>query len=242
MAKIPSIQEMLTAGLHFGHRTSRWHPRMAPFIFGERNGIHVINLEVTAEKLQEVSIFIDKVIAKGNPILFVGTKAQAKESVKREAIRSGSPYVINRWLGGLLTNFHNVNRISKRLKDLTSKRDSGELNKYTKKEQVLFEKEIQKSENLVGGVKDMERIPGALFVIDVKTDKTAVEEARKKGVPIIAICDTNINPSQVDYIIPANDDSTRGIELIAKTIADMIIDAKAKAATAVVEKPVTKKI
>lgn len=229
MTKLPSMEQMLKAGLHFGHRTSRWHPKMAQFIYGERNGIHIINLEQTVTQLEIVNKFIDKVVGQGNAILFVGTKAQAKEAVKREAVRAGSPYIINRWLGGFLTNFANVSRIGKRLKDLVKQRDTGELNKYTKKEQVGFEKEIAKSENLVGGVKDLERVPGAVFIVDIKTDRTALLEAKSKGVPIIAICDTNVNPELVDYVIPANDDSTRGIELMVKTVADMVIDAKDKA-------------
>lgn len=225
---IPSIEEMLEAGVHFGHRSNKWHPKMAPYIFGVRNGVHVIDLEQTVTQLEKVQHFIDAIVARGNKILFLGTKAQAREIIKAEADRSGSPYIMNRWIGGLLTNFGNVGKLTKNLKELIKRRDTGELNKYTKKEQIGFEKEIARLEMLVGGMRDMEKVPGAIFIVDIKTEKTALLEAVKKGLPVIALCDTNVDPSKVDYVIPANDDAKKGVALMTKAIADMIIEAQSK--------------
>lgn len=226
---IPSIEEMLEAGVHFGHRSNKWHPKMAPYIFGVRNGVHVIDLEQTVTQLEKTQDFIDSVVARGGKILFLGTKAQSREIIKAEADRANSPYVMNRWIGGLLTNFQNVSKLSKNLKDLTKQRDTGELNKYTKKEQIGFEKEIARLEMLVGGLREMDRIPAAIFIVDIKTEKTALLEAVKRGVPVIAMCDTNVDPSKVSYVIPANDDAKKGIAVITKAIADMVIEAQAKA-------------
>jgi small subunit ribosomal protein S2 len=229
MTKIPSVLELLEAGAHFGHQTSRWHPKMKPYIFGERDGVHIINLEKTVEQLEAVQNFIKQIVSKNGTILFLGTKKQVHEVIEREAKRCGMPYISNRWIGGFLTNFHNVIKLTKRYKDLVSKRNSGQLEKYTKKERLNFEKEIAKLESEIFGVKDVEKLPDALFVWDVKKEKTAVAEAQKKRVPIIGICDTNVNPEGIDHVIPVNDDATKTINLIIKYIADCVIDAKAEA-------------
>lgn len=229
MSNIPSIEEMLKAGLHFGHQASKWHPKMEPYIFGTRSGLHIINLEKTEESFKKVEEVINKTIANGGKVLFLGTKAQAKDVIESEAKRANSPYVKNRWVGGLLTNFRTVIKQTKKLKDLVKKRDTGELNKYTKKEQITFAKEIERLDDMVGGVQEITREPELIFITDIKTEKTGLLEAKKKGIPIIAICDTNVNPELVDYVIPANDDAKKGVELIVKTIANMVIDAQNKA-------------
>lgn len=218
---------MLQAGVHFGHQSGRWHPKMGPYIFGERNGIHIFDLEKTAVCLQEVQDFIKKVVAKNGTIMFLGTKKQVQEVVKREAVRCGMPYMTSRWVGGFLTNFPVVGKLIFKYKDLVKKRDNGELNKYTKKEQLNFEKQIGKLGDIVFGVKDLERIPDAIFCWDVRTEKTAIAEAKSKKVPVIGICDTNCNPVGIEHIIPCNDDASKAINLIITYIADCVIDAKA---------------
>lgn len=229
MTKVPTILELLEAGAHFGHQISRWHPKMQPYIFGERNGVHIIDLEKTIKKLEEAQTFIKQTVARGGAILFLGTKKQVHEVIEREAKRCGMPYISNRWIGGYLTNFSNVIKLVRRYKDLVQKRDSGQLEKYTKKERLNFEKEIAKLETEIFGVKDLERIPDAIFVWDVRKEKTAILEAHNKKVPIIGICDTNVNPEGIEYVIPVNDDATKTIDLIIKYIADCIIDAKTDA-------------
>ena len=229
---LPSIESMLKAGLHFGHQASKWHPKMEQYIFGVRSNIHIIDLESTATSLQAVEKFINQVVERGQNVLFLGTKAQAKEVIEAQAKRANQPYVVNRWIGGFLTNFYHVIKLTKKLKDLTRQRDTGELNKYTKKEQIGFEEEIIRLETMVGGVKDFDKVPGALFIVDIKTEMTAVAEAKKRGIPIIALCDTNVNPDPVDYVIPGNDDAAKGIELIVTAVADMILDAQKKVASA----------
>ncbi len=226
MTKIPSVLELLKAGVHFGHQSSRWHPKMEPYIYGIKDGVHIIDLEKTAEKLAEAQEFIKQIVSKGGTILFLGTKIQVRSVIKREAKRCGTPYIDEKWIGGFLTNFPVVIKLTKKYKDLVKKRDSGEFNKYTKKEQLDFEKEINKLESEVFGIKDMEKLPEAIFIWDVKTEKIAVKEAQLKNVPIIGICDTNANPKGIDYVIPANDDATKAIDLIITYIADCVQEYK----------------
>lgn len=226
MTKVPSILEMLQSGVHFGHQSGRWHPKMEPYIFGERNGIHIFDLEKTQACLQEAQEFIKKVVAKNGTILFLGTKKQVQEVLKKEAQRCGMPYMTSRWVGGFLTNFPIVSKLIHKYKDLVKRRDNGDLNKYTKKEQLNFEKQIGKLEAVVFGVKDLERIPDAIFCWDVRTEKTAMAEAKSKKVPVIGICDTNCNPVGIKYIIPCNDDASKAINLLVAYIADCVIEAK----------------
>ena len=226
MTKVPSILEMLQSGVHFGHQVGRWHPKMKPFIYGARNGVHIVDLEKTTEKLEKVQEFIKKVVSKNGTILFLGTKRQVQDIIMREAKRCECPYMTSRWIGGFLTNFPVVIKLIHKYKDLVRKRDAGELNKYTKKEQLNFEKEIAKLEDVILGAKDIEKTPDAIFVWDVRSEKTAISEARAKKVPIIGICDTNSNPTGIDYIIPTNDDASKAIDLIVTYIADCIIEAK----------------
>ena len=228
MIKVPDVLEMLKAGVHFGHLSSRWHPKMQPYIYGIRNGVHIIDLEKTALKLQEAQDFIKKIVSNNGTILFLGTKKQIQPVLEREATRASTPYIKGRWIGGFLTNFPIVIKLAKKYKDLVRRRDAGELNKYTKKEQLNFEKEIAKLESMVFGVKDVERIPDAIFVWDVKTEKTAIKEAKMKNVPVIGICDTNTNPEGIEYIIPCNDDATKAVNLIISYIADCVIEAKSE--------------
>lgn len=226
MKEIPSMLEMLQAGVHFGHKASKWHPKMKPFIFGERSDIHIINLEETAKKLEEALNFVKKTTASGGVVLFVGSKDQAKGIVKRHAIECGMPYVVTRWLGGTFTNFKTIKSVTDRFTDLKAKTASGALAKYTKKEQLNFQKEIVKLEELVGGIETLKKLPEAVFVIDVKAEKTAVAEARKKKVPVVALCDTNINPDDVDWPIPSNDDAVKAIEMMLGLVAEAVRDGK----------------
>ena len=225
MVNTPSILELLKAGAHFGHQVSRWHPKMKPFIFGDRNNVHIIDLEKTEEQLKEAQKFIAKVVSKGGVILFLGTKKQVQKSLESEAIRCGMPYISKKWIGGFLTNFPIVIKLAKKYKDLLRLKERGELEKYTKKERMDFEKEIVKLQTAIGGVKDLEKIPDAIFVWDVKTEKTAIKEALVRHIPIIGICDTNTNPEGIDYVIPINDDASKTIALILPYIADCVLDA-----------------
>jgi small subunit ribosomal protein S2 len=229
MSKVPSIEAMLQAGVHFGHQASKWYPKMEQYIFGVRSGVHIIDLEKTHAALEEVEKVITQTVSQGGKVLFLGTKSQAQQAIQEHAKRAGQPYVVNRWVGGLLTNFRTVIKRAKRLKDLVKQRDTGELNKYTKKEQVQFEKEILRLEEMIGGVQDISVEPDVIFIVDIKTEKTALAEAVKKGIPVIALCDTNVNPDQVDYVIPGNDDAKKGIEVIVSAVADMVIEAAKKA-------------
>lgn len=227
MTKIPAVLELLKAGAHFGHQSSRWHPKMEPYIFGVRNGIHVIDLDKTVKQLEKVQDFINQIVSNGGTILFLGTKKQVQKTIKEEATRCNMPYLTHKWIGGFLTNFPVVIKLTKKYNDLVKKRDSGEFKKYTKKEQLDFSREIDKLEQAVFGVKDLEKIPDAIFVWDVKKEKTAIKESKVKKVPIIGICDTNTNPTGIDYVIPCNDDASKAIELIIKYIADCVLAAKA---------------
>ncbi len=239
MPEIPTMLEMLQAGVHFGHKASKWHPKMKPYIFGERSDIHIINLELTAQKLKEALDFLKKTTAAGGVVLFVGSKDQAKEIVKRHAVECGMPYVVSRWLGGTFTNFKTIKGVINKFADLKAKRASGALAKYTKKEQLNFQKEIEKLEELVGGIETLVKIPEAIFVVDVKVEETAVREARKKKVPIVALCDTNANPEEIDYPIPANDDAIKSIEMMVGLVAAAVKEGRQEfeAKKAAAEKP-----
>jgi small subunit ribosomal protein S2 len=221
-----SMRNMLEAGVHFGHQTRYWNPEMAPYIFGERNKIHIINLEHTLPMYNEAANFLGKLAAKKAKILFVGTKRSAQEPVKEAAIRCGMPYVNHRWLGGMLTNYKTVKASIKRLKELEALSEDGTLQRLTKKEALSLNREVEKLERSLGGIKDMNGLPDALFIIDVGYEKIAVKEAAKLGIPIVAVVDSNNSPTNVDYIIPGNDDAIRAITLYVNGIADAILDAR----------------
>ncbi|MBS0002626.1 MAG: 30S ribosomal protein S2 [Thioalkalivibrio sp.] len=230
-----TMRQMLEAGVHFGHQTRYWHPKMAPYIFGERNKIHIINLEKSLPMFNDALNFLGKVAADGGKILFVGTKRSAREVVGEEARRCNMPYVNHRWLGGMLTNFNTVKQSIKRLKDIEAMRADGSIDRLNKKEGLMVMREQEKLERSLGGIKDMNRMPDAMFVIDVGYEKIAVAEANKRGIPVVAIVDSNNPPSGVDYVIPGNDDAMRAIQLYVAAIADSIIEAKGAGATAVQE-------
>ena len=229
MKKI-TLDELLQHGVHFGHQRKRWNPQMQPYIFALRNGVYVINLETTLVKLEEAVTAVQDIVKKGGSVLFVGTKRQAKDIVRREAERAGMPFIVERWLGGMFTNFNSVSNTFKRYNQLLEDKKSGKLEKYTKKEQLLLTREIDRLERMIGGVSQLKKLPEAIFVVDIKHEATAVREARKKGVPIVALVDTNANPQQVSWPIPANDDATKSIELLTGVIAEAIIEAKKEAA------------
>ncbi len=231
MSKI-SLRDMLEAGVHFGHRTRFWYPKMRPYIFGERNQIHIINLEKTLPLFEEACNFLGKIAANGGNVLFVGTKRQASKVIREAAIRSASPYVDHRWLGGMLTNFKTVRNSIKRLKELDELFESGQADKLIKKERLRIERERTKLERSLSGIKNMNGLPDALFIIDVKYEYIAIAEAKKLGIPVVAVVDTNCKPEGIDYIIPGNDDAIRSIRLYADTIADAIIEGRHSVATA----------
>jgi small subunit ribosomal protein S2 len=234
--KQPSLIEMLESGVHFGHQTSRWHPKMEEFIFGARSGVHIIDLEKTQTQLANALSYIQGVAERGGTVMFVGTKKQAQDIVKKYAEECGMPYVIHRWLGGTLTNFGQIKHSLKRLKNLKEQRDKGELRKYTKKEQLLLSREIEDLEKKVGGIQDVTTVPDAMFVIDVRNEKTAVKEAKRTGVNVIALCDTNVNPKKIDYVIPANDDAVKSIELMTSLVASVIKEGASKVGVASLKK------
>jgi small subunit ribosomal protein S2 len=226
---------MLDAGIHFGHQTRFWNPKMAPFIFGARNKIHIINLEKTLVKYNEAVEFAKKIAARRGAILFVSTKRQAREIIAEEARRAGAPYVDQRWLGGMLTNFKTVKQSLKRLKDMEAAVGAGELEKKSKKEALDFSRELEKLQKALGGIKDLNGLPDAVFVIDVGYHKIAVTEASKLGIPVIGVVDTNHSLAGVDYPIPGNDDSSRAIRLYARGIADAILEGRAQAVQEIVD-------
>jgi len=226
MVNLPSIEEMLKAGMHFGHRTNRWHPKMKPFIFTAKNGLYIIDLRKSREKLNEALEFIQKLVKEDKKILFVGTKSQVSEPMKKMAIETNQAYVVGKWLGGYITNFLVIKKSVKKYLDLTEKKASGKLEKYTKKERLDFDREIKKLEVRVAGLVSLNKTPDALFVWDIKEEETAVREAIQKNIPIIAVCDTNVNPELANYPIPANDDSTKTIDLILAAVKDAILNAK----------------
>jgi len=221
-----TMREMLEAGVHFGHQTRYWNPRMAPYIFGHRNKIHIVNLEKTMEKYLEALKFVRRLNANKGTVLFVGTKRQAREIIKEEALRCGTPYVDYRWLGGMLTNYKTVKQSIKRLKDIEAMARDGTLDKLPKKEALRYQREIVKLDRSLGGIKDMNGLPDALFVIDVGYQKGAVAEATKLGIPVIGVVDTNHSPDGVAYVIPGNDDSSRAIRLYVRGVADAVLEGR----------------
>ena len=224
-----SMRQMLEAGVHFGHQTRFWNPKMAEYIFGERNKIHIINLEKTQPLFVEAARFIQGVAADGGTVLFVGTKRSAREPIQKEAVRAGMPFVNQRWLGGMLTNFKTVRQSIKRLADLTEMKANGSLDRRGKKEGTMLRREMDKLERSLGGIKDMESLPDAIFVVDVGHEKIAIHEANKLGIPVVAIVDTNCAPDGVDYLVPGNDDAMRAIQLYAGGIADAILEGRSSA-------------
>ena len=229
-----TMRQMLEAGVHFGHQTRFWNPKMAPYIFGHRNKIHIINLEKSLPMFQEAQKYAKQLTANRGTILFVGTKRQAREIVAEEARRCGMPYVETRWLGGMLTNFKTVKTSIKRLKEMKAQLETG-LDSLSKKEQLTFSREIAKLEKDIGGIQDMAALPDAIFVIDVGFHKIAVAEAKKLGIPLIGVVDTNHSPEGIDYVIPGNDDSAKAVTLYARGIADAIIEGRANAVNEVVK-------
>ena len=222
----PQIQELLQAGVHFGHQTRRWNPKMKPFIFTERNGIYIIDLNKTLDAINVASQKVREIISRGQSILFVGTKKQAKGVIQEEALRAGQFYVTERWLGGMLTNFSTIKNSIKKLKDMERMRDEGDLEKFTKKERSQFDNQIEKLTSVLGGIKEMNYLPGLVFVVDAKKEKIAVAEASKLGIPIIAIVDTNADPDPIDFPIAANDDAIKSIRIIARTLVDSAIETR----------------
>ena len=220
-----SMKQLLEAGVHFGHQTRRWNPKMAPYIFTERNGIYIIDLQKTVTKIDEAYDFIKEVAATGKPILFVGTKKQAQAAIEEEAKRCGQFYVNQRWLGGMLTNYKTISARIRRLEEIRQMENDGTFDKLAKKETIKLKAEADKLEKFLGGIEDMPGMPGAMFIVDPKKEKIAVKEARILGIPVVGIVDTNCDPDDVDYIIPANDDAIRAVKLIAGKMADAVIEA-----------------
>ena len=221
-----SMKQLLEAGVHFGHQTRRWNPKMAEYIFTERNGIYIIDLQKTVKKLDEAYNFIKELAMDGKNVLFVGTKKQAQDSIKEEAERAGAYFVNARWLGGMLTNFSTIRKRIARLKQLRAMQEDGTFDLLPKKEVIKLNLEIERLEKFMGGIKDMSEMPGALFVVDPRKEKIAVAEAKKLGIPVVAIVDTNCDPDEVDYVIPGNDDAIRAVKLIAGAMADAIIEGR----------------
>ncbi|MGV3488269.1 MAG: 30S ribosomal protein S2 [Tuberibacillus sp.] len=241
-----SMKQLLESGVHFGHQTRRWNPKMKPYIFTERNGIYIIDLQKTVKKVEEAYYFVRDLVADGGTVLFVGTKKQAQDSVKSEAERSGMYYVNQRWLGGTLTNFQTIRQRINRLKEIEKMREDGTFDVLPKKEVIGLNKELERLEKFLGGIKDMERLPSALFVVDPRKERIAIAEAHKLNIPVIAIVDTNCDPDEVDVVIPGNDDAIRAVKLLTAKIADAIIEANQGetvsedvATTEVVEETVT---
>ena len=223
---VVSMKQLLEAGVHFGHQTRRWNPKMAEYIFTERNGIYIIDLQKTVRKLEEAYNFVRDLSVEGKPVLFVGTKKQAQDSVKEEAERAGAFYVNARWLGGMLTNFRTIRRRIDRLNQLKTMEEDGTFDLLPKKEVSKHRLEIEKLEKFLGGIKEMRQIPGALFIVDPRKERIAVAEAKKLGIPIVAIVDTNCDPDEIDYVIPGNDDAIRAVKLISATMANAIAEGR----------------
>lgn len=224
MAAVINMKELLEAGVHFGHQTRRWNPKMKPYIFGARNGIHIIDLQKTVRLFKTTYEFIVRTVSEGYPVLFVGTKKQGHDSIVEESERCGMFFIVNRWLGGTLTNFQTIKKSIKRLKDIERMKEDGSINRYTKKEILKMEKELFKLERNLGGIKNMDELPGAIFVVDPRREKIAVKEGRKLGIPVIAIADSNCDPDEIDFILPGNDDAIRAIRLFCAKIADACIE------------------
>jgi len=220
--KIPSIEEMLQAGLHFGHSVSRWHPKMKDFIFTTRNQVHVIDLDKTQEQLKQVLEDVKNMAAEGKKILFVSTKPQAREIVKKAALSCEMPYLVERWIGGMLTNFNEIKKLIRKFNTMTEKKAKGELGNYTKKEQLEISRELEKQGKTLTGLSALNRIPDIIFVPSVQKEKTAITEANRLNIPIVGVCDTNANPNKVDYVIAANDDAVKSIEMIVNLVAGAV--------------------
>ena len=223
---VVSMKQLLEAGVHFGHQTRRWNPKMAPYIFTERNGIYIIDLQKTVRKLEEAYLFVRDAAANGEEILFVGTKKQAGESIREEAERAGAHYVNARWLGGMLTNFETIKRRIRRLEKLREMEADGTFDLLPKKEVIKLNLEIEKLEKFLGGIKNMNRLPGVMFVVDPRKEKIAVAEAKKLGIPVVAIVDTNCDPDEIDYVIPGNDDAIRAVKLISQAMGNAILEGR----------------
>lgn len=230
MSKV-TMRQMLEAGVHFGHQTRYWHPLMAPYIFGERNKIHIINLEHTLPLFNDAMNFMSSKAAKGGKILLVGTKRAAQKAVREAATRAGMPYVDHRWLGGMLTNFKTIKQSVKRLKDLEAMQADGSFERFSKKEALGLTREMEKLDRSLGGIKNMESLPDVMFVIDVGYEKNAISEAKKLGIPVIGVVDTNNSPAGIDYVIPGNDDAIRSIQLYTNGLADAVLDGRVTSVT-----------
>ncbi len=226
MANVIAMKQLLEAGVHFGHQTRRWNPKMAPFIFMDRNGIHIIDLQQTVTRLNDAYKFIEQTASEGGTILFVGTKKQAQEAIAEEAKRCGMYYVNQRWLGGMLTNFQTIQSRIRYLRDLESRRDRGDFDRLPKKEVQQLTDDMNRLERILGGIKDMRRLPSALFIVDTRKERTAVMEARRLEIPIVALADTNSDPDEMDYPIPANDDAIRAVRLLCAKIADAVVEGR----------------
>lgn len=245
---IPTMEDMLKAGMHFGHQTNRWHPKMAPYLYTTRNGLHIFDVKKTQKHLEEALAFLEKTVADGGDVLFVGTKSQARPIIEEYAKQAEMPYIRSRWIGGMLTNFGEVKKSIKRYVDLLKQKETGGWEKYTKKEQIVLQKEVDKLDASVAGLTGLDRMPKAVFIVDIRTEKTAMKEANVMGIPVVAVCDSNVNPSTVTKVIPANDDATKGIEIIVKLVAEACAAGKkkrkvvpAKAAKKTISKPAPKK-
>ena len=223
---VVSMKQLLEAGVHFGHQTRRWNPKMAEYIFTERNGIYIIDLQKTVRKLEEAYNFIRELSENGESVLFVGTKKQAQDSVREEAERAGAYFVNARWLGGMMTNFTTIRHRIDRLRQLRAMEEDGTFDLLPKKEVIKLKLEIEKLEKFMGGIKDMKKLPGALFIVDPRKERNAIAEARKLNIPIVAIVDTNCDPDEIDYVIPGNDDAIRAVKLISATMANAIIEGR----------------
>jgi len=223
-----SMKELLEAGVHFGHQTQRWNPKMEKYIYGDKSGIHILDLRITYETLEEVQKFIQKLVANSGKVLFVGTKPQAQKVIQEQAIRAQMPYVNKRWLGGMLTNFKTIIKRVVYLKELNTLESSGEINSYPKPERLRIRREIEKLTKSIGGIIDLNKVPDAIFIVDLLNETTALSEAKKLNIPVVAIADSNVDPEYVDYVIPGNDDAIKSIELIASAIADSCLKGLGK--------------
>ena len=223
-----SMKELLEAGVHFGHQTQRWNPKMEKYIYGDKSGIHILDLRITYETLEEVQKFIQKLVANSGKVLFVGTKPQAQKVIEEQAIRAQMPYVNKRWLGGMLTNFKTIIKRVVYLKELNTLETSGEINSYPKPERLRIRREIEKLTKSIGGIVDLNKVPEAIFIVDLLNETTALTEAKKLNIPVVALADSNVNPEYVDYVIPGNDDAIKSIELIASVIADSCLKGLGK--------------
>ena len=235
MSSSISMRDLLEAGVHFGHQTSRWNPKMAPYIYGDRDGVHIINLGKTLRLLRDAMNFISRTVAGGGDVLFIGTKRQAQEVITEEAERCGMPSITNRWLGGMLTNFTTIRKSIERLEEVEKHLSEGQVERLTKKEIIMFERERDKLLKNLGGIRKMEKLPAAVFIVDPHREKIAVKEARRLSIPIIALCDTNCNPDEADYPIPGNDDAIRAIRLFAAGIADTVLTSTTVASKQMVD-------